>query len=591
MSDFDALNSLPHADAVKFLSGLYEHSDWIVDQALSERPFTTVVALENALKLAVDQATIDQQMALICAHPPLTGKAKIDPSLAADSQSEQSLVGLDRCTPEQFVMLNELNKAYTHKFGWPFILAVKGPRGTGLARQAIIDILSQRIQCSAILERQECLGQIHRIAQLRLHERLGIEPSRGRRVQRDCESLTLHSKTLEQSVEPFLSGAGRAYSQHLCELLLDAGFDSVHIDASGNVIGRYHSDQNAGPYLLTSRCYNATKAGDAHDGHLGITVPVEVVRGLKKKGLRLNLGLEVIALFETHGVRFSPENQELSGLEGTFQPSGLCPKNVQGLSVLHASKVAERKRESVTVSTPERDPADYLGFVEVRVEQGSVLKDRGLALGLESLETAQLRLRVRLSGQCSQSDSDHTQPRQNLASAAAEIMRSVDALTRNRPYCAVTVSEFSVPDNSTKPFDGQCVFLLDLEAASPVACNSLAKDVTAALDSVCKKWGVRYEAPEVMDAPTAPSAAMFRSAWSKVTSQLGLDALHLATEPSHSTLNMNVRLPQAAIVLRRESHGISNDPLDSITTEDLDLAVFAFEKLCLELQPISSARN
>jgi len=583
MSDFDALNSLPHADAVRFLSGLYEHSDWIVDQALSERPFTTVVALENALKLAVDQASTDQKLALICAHPPLTGKAKIDPSLAADSQSEQSLVGLDRCSPEQFVMLNELNKAYTHKFGWPFILAVKGPRGKGLTRQAIIDTLRQRIQNSALLERQECLGQIHRIAQLRLHERLGIEPSRGRRVQRDCESLMQHSKTLEQSVEPFSPDAGRAYSRHLCQFFLDAGFDSAHIDASGNVIGRFHPAHNSRPYLLTGSSHETPARGKAHDGLLGITVPIEVVRGLKKKGLRLNLGIEVAAFFEPNGVGLSPENLGLSAIEKTFQAPGLCPNE------------AELESDGITSNTFERDPADYLGFVEIRVEQGPVLKDRGLALGLEIAtnvhSNAHLGLRVRLSGQCEQSDSAHMPLRQNLASAAADIMSSVDALTRNRPYCAVAVSELSMHEDSIDPPAWQYTFLLGLEAASDVTCNAFAKEVIAALDSVCKKWGVRHEALEVLDAPKAPDAAMFRSAWSKVTSQLGLETLYLPIESRPNAHKMNVRLSQAAIVLRRESHGISKNPLDSITTEDLDLAVFAFEKLCLELQPISFARN
>jgi len=591
MSDFDALNSLPHADAVKFLSGLYEHSDWIVDQALSERPFTTIVALESALKLAVDQASINQKLALICAHPPLTGKAKIDPSLAADSQSEQSLVGLDRCSPEQFVMLNELNQAYTLKFGWPFILAVKGPRGNGLSRQAIIDTLRQRIQNSALLERQECLGQIHRIAQLRLRERLGIEPSRGRRVQRDCESLTRSRKSPDQSVDTRVSGADQARSQYLCELFLDAGFDSAHIDARGNAIGRYHPAHGAGPYLLTGSSHETANGEDAHEGYLGVTVPIEVVRGLKKKGLRLNLGLEVVALSEANGVPVFNEYLDLLEPAAMIRASALCTTDVQGIGVHQMLSEIDREGDGFVVHAIRRDPSDYWGFVGVRVEQGSVLKDRGLALGLESLKTAQLRLRVRLSGRSCQSDTNPMDLSPQMASATAAIVSAIGALAKDRPHCAIAVSELFMPEDPIDRLSAQCTLLLDVQAASEATCAALAKDVMVGLESVCKEWGLEPEAIESLQAPTALGAVVFRSAWSKVTSQLGLEALYLPIESRPSAQKMNFRLPQAFLVLRRESHRTSNDPLDSITSEDLDLAVFAFEKLCFELQPIASARS
>ncbi|MFZ9116748.1 MAG: 2-oxo-4-hydroxy-4-carboxy-5-ureidoimidazoline decarboxylase, partial [Burkholderiaceae bacterium] len=170
----EALNSLSQqAQAFAQLSGLYEHSDWIIEKALAQRPFKSVAHFRQVCRQVVDQAPRDAQLALIRAHPELTGKAKIDPSLAQDSKNEQQAVGLDRCSPEEFESLTRLNAAYKEKFGWPFIIAVRGPRGLGLSRQAIIEALARRLNDPIDQERAECLHQIHRIAEMRLNERMG----------------------------------------------------------------------------------------------------------------------------------------------------------------------------------------------------------------------------------------------------------------------------------------------------------------------------------------------------------------------------------------------------------------------------------
>jgi N-carbamoyl-L-amino-acid hydrolase len=178
MRDLAQINAASTKELTHFLSGLYEHSDWIVEQAFTQRPFADVAALHRALHQVVRQAPREAQMALIRQHPMLTGKAKIDTSLAPDSQSEQSLIGLDRCSEAEFKALNELNLAYLERFGWPFIIAVKGPMGTGLTREQIIENLKVRLKSPPALEFEECLDQIHQIAQWRLKDRMGITDHR-----------------------------------------------------------------------------------------------------------------------------------------------------------------------------------------------------------------------------------------------------------------------------------------------------------------------------------------------------------------------------------------------------------------------------
>ena len=139
------LNSCPPAAFVDALRGIYEHSPWIAERAAAHRPFPSLAALKQALQAVVAHASHDEQLALLRAHPELAGKAAIAGELTAESTGEQAASGLDRCSPEEYARLQELNAQYGEKFGFPFILAVKGPTGRGLSRNAIIATFARRL--------------------------------------------------------------------------------------------------------------------------------------------------------------------------------------------------------------------------------------------------------------------------------------------------------------------------------------------------------------------------------------------------------------------------------------------------------------
>jgi N-carbamoyl-L-amino-acid hydrolase len=127
----DQLNAASDAEAARMLDGLYEHSPWIAQAALVHRPFRSLGHLKQAMANIVREAALDQQLALIRAHPELAGKAMVSKTLTSESTSEQGKAGLTDCTPEEFARIQQLNADYNAKFGFPFILAVRGPRGAG----------------------------------------------------------------------------------------------------------------------------------------------------------------------------------------------------------------------------------------------------------------------------------------------------------------------------------------------------------------------------------------------------------------------------------------------------------------------------
>ncbi|MEO7497516.1 MAG: 2-oxo-4-hydroxy-4-carboxy-5-ureidoimidazoline decarboxylase, partial [Massilia sp.] len=189
MSTLDELNGSDQAGFVAALGGIYEHSPWIPERAWAGRPFATVAALKLALQTAVAQASVDEQLGLIRAHPELAGKAAIAGQLTAESMHEQAKSGLNLCSADEYATLHKLNADYNAKFGFPFILAVKGPDGNGLTRQAIIDTFTRRLKQQRGDEIAECLRQIHRIAELRLNDLLGVRQLFGPTVMQWTEQI------------------------------------------------------------------------------------------------------------------------------------------------------------------------------------------------------------------------------------------------------------------------------------------------------------------------------------------------------------------------------------------------------------------
>ena len=189
----ERLNAADDAGFVALLDGIYEHSPWVAERAASRRPFATLAQLKRALVETLAEASRDERLALLRAHPELAGKAMIAKALTAESTHEQGKAGLTQCTAEEFATLQRLNAAYNEKFGFPFMLAVRGPRGDGLSKAQIIATFARRLENHPDFEFEEGLRNVHRVAELRLDDRFGHEPVLGQQAWDCAELLATHS--------------------------------------------------------------------------------------------------------------------------------------------------------------------------------------------------------------------------------------------------------------------------------------------------------------------------------------------------------------------------------------------------------------
>jgi len=247
----ERLNAADDAGVVALLDGIYERSPWVGERTAPRRPFATLAQLKRALVETVREASRDERLALLRAHPELAGKAMIARSLTAESTHEQGKAGLTQCTAEEFATLQRLNAAYNEKFGFPFMLAVRGPRGDGLSKEQIIATFARRLENHPDFEFEEGLRNVHRVAELRLDDRFGHEPVLGRQAWDCAELLARHSDPgfaeNGQLTVTYLTDAHRACQAQLVRWMKECGFDEVGVDAVGNVVGVYREDPHPGP--------------------------------------------------------------------------------------------------------------------------------------------------------------------------------------------------------------------------------------------------------------------------------------------------------------------------------------------------------
>lgn len=164
------LNALDATAFVQALGGIFEHSPWVAERVVHQRPFDSTQALHAAMVAAIEAEGSEAQLKLIRAHPELAGKAAVCGELTEESSREQSGAGLDRCTPQEFAELQSLNTRYNQKFGFPFIVAVRGH-----TRNSIIALMAQRLNNDTQAEQHECLKQIYKIGEFRLAATRGVK--------------------------------------------------------------------------------------------------------------------------------------------------------------------------------------------------------------------------------------------------------------------------------------------------------------------------------------------------------------------------------------------------------------------------------
>ena len=308
MIALEQLNALSPDEFVARLAGIFEHSPWVPQRAQARAPFESRLSLLDVMRLVVRQASDEEQLALINAHPKLGARGRTRAQLTVASSREQQRAGLDACSDEQYAHLQQINTAYFDKFGFPFILAVRGHDPA-----SIIAHLEHRLGHDPALELATALNEIGLIAAYRLAESV--------------------SSTAAAEIPAMLARLRSSPGQQarLITEWMRAANLSVESHPEHHLIGVAHSSRSKARTLLIGLHYDRVTASLVHDGSQGWMTGIAVAARLRELTVQLPFDLALLA--DTHA-------EALVGLTGAS--AGLLPRSRVRLASIDETKPHNR---------------------------------------------------------------------------------------------------------------------------------------------------------------------------------------------------------------------------------------------------------
>jgi allantoate deiminase/N-carbamoyl-L-amino-acid hydrolase len=562
------LNRAAVADFTTALGAIFEHSPWVAERVAPLRPFASGLALHAAMSDAVFNAPEELQMALIRAHPELAGRAAQRGELTKASTGEQKGAGLATLTPQQLERLTALNRQYHERFGMPFIVAVKGH-----TPDTVLAALTERVTHDAAEERLVALQQICRIARFRLADL--IDEPFGAGILAMLEDLAAFSESAQGLTCSYLTPAHRATAARIREFMLAAGL-SVHTDAVGNVVGRTAAADPAARAVLTGSHYDTVINAGKFDGRLGIVLPIAVAAKLRRGGVQLPYPLEIIAFAEEEGVRFKSAFLGSRAVAGHFESKALDSTDAQGLTLREVMGAAGLDLAQIPETA--RDARHVACFVEVHIEQGPVLLDAGVPVGVVTSIAGCRRNVVTVTGRSGHAGTVPMPLRHDAAAAAAEMVLAVEKRCTSEPGLVGTVGRLEVPGGAINVIPGRCEFSIDIRGGDDDSRDAAHRDLLEEFERIASRRGVTVSQVQVLEAAGAPCSPAMQDAWARSVERVtAAPARRLPSGAGHDAMMMARLTDIGMLFVRCGNGGISHSPQETLSAEDAETAAQVFE--------------
>jgi hydantoinase/carbamoylase family amidase len=407
--------------------------------------------------------------------------------------------------------------------------------------------------------------------------------SRGKRILQWSDQLAVHSDHPDHLTCAYLTPAHRAVAGLLAGWMRDAGFDSIRQDAVGNVIGLYRAQAGTVDARLvsTGSHYDTVRNGGRYDGRLGILLPIAIVADLHAQGRRLPFDFEVVGFAEEEGLRYGSSFLGSSAYAGRFDTAVLDKIDAHSISMRDAmGSVGLDPGQAATCAADVDRLAHYF---EVHIEQGPVLLERGLAVGVVTAINGSVRKLLALEGLASHAGTTPMDMRHDAACAAAEIILYVERRCAQLPGVVGTVGQLEVPSGSVNVIPGLCRLSLDVRAPDDAARDAALADIDGEIAAICHRRGVKCAAEEIMRVAAAPCAPRQRSLWSAAIAAHGVPVHELPSGAGHDAMMVGRVAPMSMLFVRCGNGGISHNPLETITVDDAQLASQVTENFLLGL--------
>jgi len=391
--------------------------------------------------------------------------------------------------------------------------------------------------------------------------------SLGEEIVGRINQLASISETPAHLARLFLTREHRAAAESILTWMRSAGM-AAHLDAIGNVCGRYEGDRPNLPCLMLGSHYDTVRDAGKWDGPLGLITAISCVAELAKRGRRLPFAIEVIGFADEEGVRFASTLLGSRAVAGTFDESALGAKDTAGISLREA--LIEFGLDPGHIGAAARTRRELLAYIELHIEQGPVLEAESLPVGVVTAIAGATRLAARLTGMAGHAGTVPMPLRRDALAGAAECIGAIEEFCRTDEGGLVgTVGYIHAMPGATNVIPGQVSFTIDIRAPTDAHRKRAVADIVRQIEAIAKRRKLALQLDVTHENRTVPCAPWLQQQVAQAIAAEGYRVFELPSGAGHDGMAM-IDIADVGMVFVRCRGGISHHPDEHVELADAD---------------------
>jgi len=391
-----------------------------------------------------------------------------------------------------------------------------------------------------------------------------------------CDILGNYSEEPDRLTRPFASEAMRQANEAVAKWMRDAGM-TVQRDAIGNLIGRYEARVAGAKTLLFGSHLDSVRDAGKYDGPLGVMIALAGVERLHQRKARLPFAIEVIGFADEEGLRYHSAYLGSRAITGTFDTEALQLTDANGITMAEAIRAFGGNSDPAALRTRRWHRDDLIGYCEVHIEQGPVLEARNLPIGVVSAIAGQSRITVGFTGEAGHAGTVPMALRHDALCAAADFVSTVESVARNLPGLVATVGQLNVQPGASNVIPGQVTLSLDVRHQDDMVREQACRQLEERAREIGQARGVSYNWQVLQEHHAVPCAPHLTQLLAQAIEKLGYSLLSLPSGAGHDAAVV-AELTDIAMLFVRCRGGISHNPAESVTQEDVAIAIQVVER-------------
>jgi allantoate deiminase len=394
--------------------------------------------------------------------------------------------------------------------------------------------------------------------------------------------LAAISETPVHIARVFLTKEHRAAAELILTWMRSAGMHA-HLDAIGNVCGRYEGERPGLPCLMLGSHYDTVRDAGKWDGPLGLITAISCVADLHRRGLRLLFAIEVTGFADEEGVRFASTLLGSRAVAGTFDESVLGAKDSAGTSMRQA--LSQFGLDPDHIGAAARARGELLAYVELHIEQGPVLEAQNLSVGVVTAIAGATRLAASLTGMAGHAGTVPMRFRRDALAGAAECIVAIEEFCRTDEGELVgTVGYIHAAPGATNVIPGQVSFTIDIRAPSDAHRKLAVADIVRLIENIAKRRKLTLQVDVTHENRTVPCAPWLKSQISEAIAGEGHRVFELPSGAGHDGMAM-VDIADVGMLFVRCRGGISHHHDEHVDTADADVGAHVLLRLIEKFRP------